>query len=129
MKEHHRLGKSDAHAVSVLSAVAALLESALFFQSVDVFPGEPLAHVGDEVGLDAVKATQNLRRFDEIIFFFGEAIEELVVAIEDKIVAIEELHVKRRRGAGYQARRLVHRIMLVKDIGRNREDAAGLPFE
>src|SRR3989449_9899591 len=100
MKEHHRLGKSDAHAVSVLSAVAALLESALFFQSVDGFPCEPLAHVGDEVGRDAVKAAQNLRRFDEIIFFFSEAIEELVLAIEDKIVVVEELHVKRRRGAG-----------------------------
>src|SRR6266545_1471007 len=129
MKEHHRLGKSDAHAVSVLSAVAALLEAALFFQSIDVFPGEPLAHVGDEVGLNAVKAAQNLRRFYEIIFFFGEAIEELIIAIEDKIVVVEELHIKRRRGAGYQARRLVHGIMLVKDVGWNREDAAGLPFE
>ena len=101
VEKHHRPGEADAHAVSILGAIAALFEAAFFFQRVNVFAREPLAHIRDEVGLNTVETGEHLRRFGEIVFLFSEAVEKFIVAVEQKIVVVEELHVKRRGRAGH----------------------------
>src|SRR4029453_15349286 len=56
VQEHHGPGKPEAHAKRVMGAIAALPETALFLQRVNILPGEPLPHVGDEIRLDSLEA-------------------------------------------------------------------------
>jgi len=55
VQEHHRLGKPDSHAERVMRAIPALPKTALFFQRVNILPGEPLAHVRYKVRLDTLE--------------------------------------------------------------------------